>query len=253
MLKIFLPFALLFTCVCSFASHLDSAVRDKSISYQTYFDHAYDSINKKMMTPLSVAHYFDETEEIDVVDWDTYEKLLDSFFYIRDLRFLKWSNDPKFPRRPTWLYPDDGCYTRASLVNKLLNEKYQRSPNKIFAFGNLAVKTSNSPSGYVYWWYHVVPIVKINHQSYVLDPAINPKKPLMIKDWLSKMGNPKEIKISICSSGTYSPRSDCRREVNDENFAVRASQNFLNLEWRRIKSLERDPFEELGDRPPWKD
>ena len=123
---------------------------------------------------------------------------MNSFEAIRDGKILK---DNQQSRRITWRYPHDGCYARAALVNKEIFQKFIPIPQKIFAFGNLRVQTSNSNRGVIGWWYHVGPVVEVNHEKYVLYPAIEPTKPLQLKEWLGRMGILSKIKISICNTG----------------------------------------------------
>jgi hypothetical protein len=83
-------------------------------------------------------------------------------------------------------YPEDGCYARAHEMSRLMKEKGIIT-GKTFIEGDLRVETPNSPKGYVEWWYHVAPIVVVNHpdgqeQVYVIDPSIF-KKPVPVQEW----------------------------------------------------------------------
>jgi hypothetical protein len=83
-------------------------------------------------------------------------------------------------------YPQDGCYARAHEMSRLL-EKQGIITTKVFIEGDLRVDTKNSPSGYVEWWYHVAPIVKVQDGSkeelYVFDPSIF-DRPVPLKEWV---------------------------------------------------------------------
>jgi hypothetical protein len=138
------------------------------------------------------------------------------------------------------------------MANRNLDQVGAPVPNKIFVFGNLKIKTHYASKGYVTWWYHVAPIVQLVNQKFVLDPALNSKGPTPLVDWLALMGNPKDFKIAICASGTYSPRGDCSLVTDGIEGRAEASQkSFLDLEWNRLLNLKRKPQEELGDHPPW--
>lgn len=120
-------------------------------------------------------------------------------------------------------------------------------------FGNLTVRTANAPSGSVSWWYHVAPIVQVNGQKYVLDPAIEPHGPLKLEDWLARMDtNINRLEVAVCSSGSYSPVDSCDH-VSDgvEPVAMGDQQEFLSLEWTRQIELGRNPLDVLGPNPPW--
>ena len=83
-------------------------------------------------------------------------------------------------------YPQDGCYARAHEMSRLL-AKQGIITTKVFIEGDLRVDTKNSPSGYVEWWYHVAPIVKVQDGSkeelYVFDPSIF-DRPVPLREWV---------------------------------------------------------------------
>ena len=175
------------------------------------------------------------------------------FKKLRDVRWLTTEDHPDFLRRSSWLYPDDGCFARAALVIMNLSHWKIPVPNKIFVFGDLEVKTPNSQSGSVSWWYHVAPIVTVNGQKYVLDPAIEPLRPLKLEEWLSKMSSDvSTLEVSICQSGSYMPSDFCDK-VTDGSEATAAQDqiSYLGDEWSRLELLRRDPTADLGDTPPW--
>ncbi len=132
---------------------------------------------------------------------------------------------------PSWRYPEDGCYARASMANKTAFHQFFPLPGKVFAFGNLTVQTSFSPRGSVSWWYHVAPVVEVDGEKYVLDPAIEFTRPLSLKEWLGRMGDPSRIKVSFCGSGTYVPSDSCDKETDGlELGALRSQRSYLKLE-----------------------
>jgi hypothetical protein len=178
-----------------------------------------------------------------------------SFEFARDEK--PHTDEALRPRRATWLYPDDGCFVRAVVAADLITKKSIVQPMKIFAFGTLKVKTANSPNGEVEWWYHVAPITKVVDATsrvekfFVYDPAIQPKYPLEVTEWLKTMNAP-DINVAICATGTYDPDSDCA--LGDANPMARAQNEaswFLPSEWLRLEDLGRKPSEELGPKPPW--
>lgn len=186
-----------------------------------------------------------------VPSWPETENFESYFQNIRDERFI--TLDADFPRRSTWLYPDDGCYARAALSSARTTAQHLPAPGRIFVFGNLNVQTVNSEYGSVSWWYHVVIGYRIGEEVFVVDPAIDPKQPLKLEEWLSHMGNPERMKVAFCSEGAYEPYSKCQggTALGYES-ALRAQSPFLDLEWSRLETLGRNPADELGDNPPWK-
>lgn len=177
-----------------------------------------------------------------------------AFKAVRDLRFIKDDQHPGFLRRSTWMYPDDGCFARAALmVANLANMRFVL-PAKIFIFGDLTVKTVNSPSGEVGWWYHVAPIVRIGQQEFIIDPAINPDHALTLNDWIRAMrpdGNLSGLKFAVCVPHSYVPSDICTGSIASDERAMIDQQTYLPLEWDRLIELKRNPERELGDFPEW--
>lgn len=254
--------SVLFGAQLAFASNVlssdVSAIREKGVSYKAYMNRATlfsndEGVIEERVTPMSSSSHFGEKQLVDATAWESESVMVDRFKEFRDLRFMVVPERPDFPRRSSWMYPDDGCFARAALANRNLARHNYPVPKKVFAFGDLEVKTANSPDGSVSWWYHVAPLVQIGTQKYVLDPAISPKAPLKLEDWLAKMNsNPSSIEVSICESGTYTPGDDCTKVTDGEEKGAENDQvYYLRSEWDRIQSLGRDPERELGDSPPW--
>jgi hypothetical protein len=211
-----------------------------------------------------------------VATWSDFKAIQTNFEKIRDLRYFHDEKQPGFLRRISWLYPDDGCWTRASAVIKdlfgpisnIANE-FSR-PSKIFAFGNLCANTPNSPKGKVTWWYHTAPIIrdKQTNQSYVLDPSIDPSKPLTVEKWVEQISSndgackatlktePSQVsKFNICDGYGTGPYSSCHEpskvDFATESSAVLGQSSFRQYERERQIELGRDPDVVLGGQPPW--
>lgn len=173
------------------------------------------------------------------------------FAKLRDERFIKDTTHAML-RRSSWLFPDDGCFARAALAVQNIQQWAMPVPAKLFIFGNLTVRTPNSPNGSVSWWYHVVPVVMVGQQPVVFDPAINPSAPLLLKDWVKTMvPEEKSATFSICHPSSYSPASPCTVESNSSLPALDHQVEYLKMEWQRLLDLKRDPTKELADHPPW--
>jgi hypothetical protein len=252
----FFCFSLMFWCHSSYGYFPESSYRDLNTDYSVYEKEASSADISNVSgarSALRTASIFNPKKLPQTTPWASKQKLQERFETIRDLRFLKSRRESEFTRRSSWLYPDDGCYARAALANRNLFRSFYPIPGKVFAFGNLSVKTENSPNGKVGWWYHVAPIVEVEGVKFVLDPSVEALTPLTLEEWISKMGDPEKIKVSICSSGTYGPRSKCDMETDGiERRAEKAQQIFLELEWKRLSKLGRHSELELGDHPPWK-
>ncbi|MGI5255421.1 protein-glutamine glutaminase family protein [Actinacidiphila glaucinigra] len=89
-------------------------------------------------------------------------------------------------------HPEDGCYLRAHFyANQLI--RWGVMPRKVFIAGkNLGVlaTTARGATNFepraVEWRYHVAPVVMVDKEPMVLDPALSPH-PLLIKQWALKI------------------------------------------------------------------
>jgi len=198
----------------------------------------------------------------DVPIWSDTD-INEQFSRARDDRYLTQFDaaEPDFPRRMSWLFPDDGCFARAEQVDVRVAEAGKERPYKLFAFGDLRVKTDNSPEGWVYWRYHVVPVVKNGAgEPIVFDPALSPCKPLPYKQWLALMVDKITdydnvaggFGVALGDSWAYWPNSlpSGERSHSDDSL-IDLQGNYLAEEWKRQSELGRDPTVILGEQPPW--
>ena len=233
--------------------HGISAHRAPGVSWKTLASEQQPSVLKNFRkSAIGSTVPLPEVDLKQVPQLNDYLELESAFQYIRDLRFLEDPELAGIERRASWLFPDDGCYARASLAIQNLQNYSAIRPLKIFAYGNLVAKTSNTFEGTVTWWYHVAPILGAQGNYYVLDPALEPKRPLLLKEWASRLGTSPYISYNICQPQTYLPYSSCDTPPSDEDAnAVSDQLGFLPLERERILELDRNPAEELGEHPPW--
>ena len=256
---------LMFLFLISFALQAQLFVSAKRLPFEDYRDimakyektYAPDSKGYSSSTPNRLAKYYSQYNLPQLPQWKNFRDMENAFYYVRDLRFLDWTYQGEdFPRRSTWLYPDDGCFARAELIITNLEDKKNRDPipYKVFVFGNLEVETINSPDGYVSWWYHVVPITAYNNEYYVFDPAIDAERPLTLEEWLGTMGsNINKLKIAVCNAHTVFPDDDCYSpDIHSKSTILYYQNYFLSSEWQRVKILGRNPIDELGNNPPWR-
>lgn len=263
-----LSLSVVFLFVSSFASarattmriHTHSAMRSRTESvgtaYRRYLDRlkqsrTYEDISQddsalKMAKPLS------ELDASRAPQWRGSLTMTEGFKRVRDTRFLDDVDHQGFKRRSSWLFPDDGCFARAQLMLENLRQWGGFEPAKAFIFGNLEVKTANAPGGSVSWWYHVVPVLKNGQQIVVFDPAIEPRRPLTLQEWVSTMTtDPTSVKVAICAGNAYTPSSSCAKPASQGSRAKQDQLGYLKAEWLRVTELNRDPQKELGDLPPW--
>lgn len=230
---------------------------------------SYDSQGTIHDTSVS---WHDQTSRYELLNtvttWPNYQVIQANFEKIRDLRYFQDEEVANFPRRISWLYPDDGCWTRASAVirdlfgpyHNLVNN-YER-PSKVFAFGNLCANTPNAPEGYVSWWYHTAPIVRDaeTNLTYVLDPSIDPHHPIQMEKWaeaIASQSGPCEYspsrvdQFNICTGYGSGPYSPCQDAYNNETYSMQTQPEYQHYERERQVDLGRDANQVLGDLPPW--
>lgn len=235
-----------------------SARREPGVSYHAYKSHLKalsESSRFRSATPMDEAKPFGTAVLPAATEWPSEAVMLERFKQFRDHRFVHDSSRPDFLRRSTWLYPDDGCFARASLAVLNLHKWSYEAPSKVFVFGDLQVETKNAPWGSVSWWYHVAPLVEVNGQKYVMDPSIEPKHPLKLAEWLGRMSErPEALEVAVCGSGSYTPDDICAKRTDGiERTALTDQGYFLSAEWYRLEELNRNPERELGEYPPWLD
>lgn len=242
----------------AFAQEWDgkSARREPGVSYLKSVHRMLQwrsPLNLPDQSAYSAAQPFKGATLPAATQWASLAEMQKQFANVRDVRWLTTNDRPGFLRRSSWLYPDDGCFARAGLAIMNLHKWKQAMPSKVFVFGDLEVRTKNSPSGSVSWWYHVAPLVEVAGQKYVLDPAIEPQKPLKLEEWLATMSNrPDDLQVAVCHSGTYSPMDPCNHDSDGLELSAQNDQiSYLLSEWSRLEDLNRDPVKELGEMPPW--
>ena len=188
----------------------------------------------------------------DIPSVDSNDTLLKAFKYVRDLRFLKDPENPENLRRIPWLYVSNGCDTRAYQAAKLLAGIGIKSM-KVFAFGNLQMKTNLEKLGRGEWEYHVANIVMVAGVPMVIDPSVNMFEPLPLTAWIGSMADPHNVKIAICDTNAYTRRNLCVGDLAMDPDVASKDQDALLIEERiRVIDLYQDPKKWLGDEPPWK-
>jgi Glutaminase len=90
-----------------------------------------------------------------------------------------------------FLYPDDGCWGRASEMCRLIIASGVQ-PAKIWIYGRLQVSTRNNPSCMVRWGWHVTATLQVqvgrNVQTQAIDPSLF-NAPVTVAQWKSVQGD----------------------------------------------------------------
>lgn len=229
-----------------------SAPSAKRLAWQNYFPSTRTQSHSGL--PEKYAQKWNRLDINSVQSLPAEFNLDEIFIHARDSREIRYS---PFDRRPSFLYPDDGCYARAEMMNNIIENKFQLRFQKIFVFGNLWVDSENASFGGVGWWYHVAPVIKVDSQVFVIDPSIDSIRPMLIKDWLlamSQQSNINQFNVAICDQNSYSPTELCFNDNGKYGRDLGLSEQikFFDKEWERLEELNRNPQAELGDFPPWK-
>ncbi|HET9930005.1 MAG TPA: protein-glutamine glutaminase family protein, partial [Polyangiaceae bacterium] len=180
---------------------------------------ACDSIEQEEegdFTPPEAQPYFlrHSIAELPVALLPAWQRadLAPAFERIRDERFQCDPAHPNFARRLTWLAPAVSCEARAELVSAKLAEWGYPRPGKVFVFGSpdLVVSTPNSESGRVSWPWHVAAAVRVGDEAYVFDAALEPRRPLTVLEWASRMAPSVEsLTAAVCDAAAFQPSSYC--------------------------------------------
>jgi hypothetical protein len=243
-----------------------SAYRDPTISYDE-FRRRWErecrpaGIALAALTVRQAMVRMSDASFANVPTWSDAD-ILAQFDAIRDRRYLNDSVHPVGdPRRITWMYPDDGCWARADQFAHLAGDAGKPKPHKLFAFGALRVITPNAESGSVPWFFHVVPVVKNPAgDPIVLDPSVEPCRPLYWRDWLALMtdninnfdlGPAAGWGVTVGDSNAYRVESPVTGGPSMRVDSLADARSYLNEEWDRQGLLDRDPLVVLGGGPPW--
>jgi Glutaminase len=98
-------------------------------------------------------------------------------------------------------YVRDGCYARAHKMRQMITSKFGYCCEKVFSYAQpypkvLAVKANMWGGCCVEWWYHVVPLLRLNVKfgkqtiqvCYVIDPGMF-TTPVTLSTWLNAQKN----------------------------------------------------------------
>lgn len=185
------------------------------------------------------------------VDWSpvpaySSEAIRAGFAFARDTHYLPQSSGPL--RRIPFLYPDDGCLTRAALTNELLNQK-SITTVRLFLFGKLHLQSANALTPDIGFWFHTAPAVKNESgEILVFDISLDPNGPMPLNEWIMRLQPEKsEYRISVCHPDTHEPTDSCGAGRSNVLEAAHIEvQGLLTQEWNRLLKLNRDPIRWLG-------
>jgi hypothetical protein len=184
----------------------------------------------------------------NVPSW-TWTSITGFFEFVRDTRWLRMDGS-NFNRRVSWLYPDGGCEARAEIICHRAGITFRPKPYKLYAAGALKFTTNNAPPGktFVTWGFHIAPVIKSSGTGnvYMLDPSIDPTRPLTVSSWLSKInGGANSIVVKPPTYWGPLGTGGIDRALDE------MESDYLIEEWDRQVALGRDPRQVLGDYPPW--
>lgn len=254
------------------------------------------TLRQKKLMQFPAGSAMEQQKPLKEIDYsnvplvDSYDELVEIFNAIRDDKsMLKDHLDNA--RTISWLYPTDGCYARAGVGYLVAENKNFVLPKKIFAFGALGLPTpypypgqsnpGNLPRGaiFVEWMYHVALILGVRGTAdnvdtntyYVLDPSVQPYKPLPVKIWFNRITKGDTPLGVVCDGNTYVPQDQClspdnldanRQGILDEeniqnnhifceNDGKKDITGYLCLEKQGLEHLKLMDNDPLGMNPPW--
>lgn len=117
-------------------------------------------------------------------------------------------------------YPADGCFARAHEMCRLIERHFDRDPRnvvgKIWNRGDLVVRTENNPMCQVEWGIHVAPVVKVDDDLIVIDPALF-ESTVCAEEWRHKQSDP-EARRFFSTRHAYQLTDDEKAFVGDDDF-----------------------------------
>jgi hypothetical protein len=181
------------------------------------------------------------------------------FETVRDERNILDPSHQDFMRRTTWLWANDGCFIRSFHMASVIHAREALRLTQIFLFGGRMLAKPEWREGWeggLPWNYHVTPVVRVGATVYVLDPAVDQKKPLEISEWIASfVQDVPALEGAICGPFTFGPNEECwatQPSTNPEGMPVgQWNTYFFNNEWQNVERRGFDPLQLLGDRPPW--
>ncbi|MBL7700845.1 MAG: hypothetical protein JNM14_01225 [Ferruginibacter sp.] len=143
-------------------------------------------------------------------------------------------------------YVRDGCYARAHKMRQMISKKYGYCVEKVFSFAEgypnkLAVKANMWGGCCVEWWYHVVPLLRLNVKyktgvikqvCYVIDPGMF-TTPVTLSTWLQAQKNTTcnpnatVTSYSIQPGSAYWPLGSSASFGTDPNY-INTEQTLIN-------------------------
>ncbi len=262
MKKAWLLFYILYFLISLPAQSQQSAVRRPEETWQQAldrntaldFESEVDTLAAIVPSARGAAQSFSEALDASFLpEWPgSFQELQLAFQKARDIRLYVQSNQKSFPRRSTWFYPRDGCYARAAHVARVFENDGKVRPGKVFAFGNLKMRTFFKPQKYVYWSYHVAAAFRWRGEIFILDPGVEPQRLLRLSEWLGRFSKLSSVKVALCDSFSYTPGSRCWGGTSrQERFSVQHQLGFLPVEWNYVLNLRLNPLNIFGEQPPW--
>lgn len=241
----------------SFQTALERNLQDGSLLVESDFASDSPPRTSALESKKAFPEFLDEFEKHPI--WrGSKDELQQIFEGVRDSRPFRMEGLPDFPRRASWLYPDDGCFDRAEFASREIIRQFGVAPLRIFAFGNLGLSSPYSETGQITWWFHVTVGIRTEDGVMILDPSVEPHRPLRIGDWLYRIGASSsedlgslQGEVAVCDALSYYPTYPCRNSDRENPHPDRNMGRWLIREWHRFVDLGLDPSVELGERPPW--
>ena len=141
-----------------------------------------------------------------------------------------------------WDQARSGCDARADAASKRLLESDFPALTKVYAYGNLRTLTTNDPSEFYWFDWHVAAAVRTDRGFLVFDPALEPR-PLTMSEWYERLVDSRGTDGNFSCTDYYarhtSPQSVCESNV-DENGDLLVDE-VQNLRGAICNSLECSP------------
>ncbi len=166
--------------------------------------------SERWKTPEGMAESGAGPNMMDAPEARSLDEIQEMFEVIRSSHWDAFSA-PTDPRAIPWEQAE-GCTIRAFLANRLLQDMKYPVPGQVYAFGDLVTR------GGAEWKYHVAPAIRFQGELFVLDPSLDPTRPMKFREWTAALQTGPNAKVTgtaLCNSWSSGPRTYCNQEYSE--------------------------------------
>lgn len=169
----------------------------------------WDENNEKEITNLTIRDKETGESRGFSKSFNSFNSVKSIYNYMQAQSCSNYSQPETYPCI-TFQYKPDGCYARAHKMKQVLENKFRKTCNKIFAYGFMNSGCGSNKG----WIFHVAPLVYVGNTAYVIDPSLkNVYSPLTVRQWKDKLAEGSKYFVCrtyIKSGNYYKPKKAYR-------------------------------------------